>query len=32
MNIKEIVILVAILAFGYWLGTNDMLAKFMPGA
>ena len=30
MGIKEIVILVAVLALGYWLGTNGALAKFMP--
>lgn len=31
MSIKEIVILVAVLAVGYWLGTSGALARFMPG-
>jgi hypothetical protein len=28
VGIKEIVIIMIILAIGYWLGTNDALAKF----
>ncbi len=28
MSIKEIVVLLAILAVGYWLGTKGVLAKF----
>jgi hypothetical protein len=31
MSIKEIVILVAILALGYWLGKSGALSKFIPG-
>jgi hypothetical protein len=32
VNIKEIAIIVAVLAFGYYLGTNDVLARFIPGS
>jgi hypothetical protein len=28
MGVKEIAILAIILGIGYWLGTNDALAKF----
>lgn len=31
MNVKEIVIMLAVLALGYYLGTNNTLARFMPG-
>lgn len=31
MSVKEIAIIVVILALGYWLGTNDALARFLPG-
>jgi len=31
MSIKEIVILVAVLALGYWLGKSGMLASLVPG-
>lgn len=30
MGIKEVVILVAILAAGYWLGKNNTLASILP--
>lgn len=32
MNVKEIAILLAILVLGYFLGTNDALARFLPGS
>jgi len=32
MSVKEIVILVAILALGYWMGKSGMLSKFLPGS
>jgi hypothetical protein len=30
MGVKEIVILVAILVLGYWLGKNGVLASYLP--
>lgn len=32
MGVKEIVLVIAVLALGYWLGTNDALARFLPGS
>jgi hypothetical protein len=31
MSVKEMVIVFAVLAFGYWLGTKGVLAAVMPG-
>ena len=31
MSIKEIVIIVAILAVGYWLGSSGVISRFLPG-
>lgn len=31
MGIKEIAILLGVLALGYFLGTNDAFARFIPG-
>lgn len=31
MGIKEICILVLILALGYWLGSSGALSRFLPG-
>lgn len=31
MGVKEIVILLAILAFGYWLGQSGVIARYLPG-
>lgn len=31
MNIKEIAVLVGVLALGYWLGKSGALARFLPG-
>ena len=30
MGIKEIMVLIAVLMVGYYLGTNDMLQRFIP--
>jgi hypothetical protein len=32
VNIKEIAILMGVLALGYFLGTNNMLGKFLPSS
>ncbi len=32
MSIKEIVILLAVAAFGYWLGKSGALSGIVPGA
>jgi hypothetical protein len=29
MSIKEIAVLIAILAIGYWLGTKGIIGKFL---
>ena len=31
MSVKEIVILLAVVAVGYWLGSSGALARFLPG-
>lgn len=31
MNIKEVAIWVALIVFGYWLGSSGALARYMPG-
>jgi hypothetical protein len=31
VSIKEIGIIVIILALGYWLGSSGAIAKFLPG-
>lgn len=30
MGIKEILIFAGVLLLGYWLGTNGVLARFLP--
>jgi hypothetical protein len=32
MNIKEIAILIGVLALGYFLGSNNMLSRFLPSS
>lgn len=32
MGIKEIVVLIGVAAFGYWLGTSGALSRFLPGS
>lgn len=32
MSIKEIAIIGAVLAFGYWLGSSGALSRFLPGS
>jgi hypothetical protein len=32
MNIKEIAILIGVLAVGYWLGKSGALSQFLPGS
>lgn len=31
MGVKEIAIILVILLLGYYLGTNDAFARFLPG-
>lgn len=32
MGVKEILILLAVMALGYWLGMSGALARFIPGS
>lgn len=32
MGVKEIAILLGVMAFGYYLGSNGVLNRFLPGS